>query len=221
LSRSHENGPHLPPLFEHIYDALFDRLEQRLGEEVARAELDRQAVRGLLADLLERDRPGQLEAVREEARYRSPALIQALLAGARDRRPARVAEAFHWARLAYEATAPSIELAEPRPFDPRLAASLRRASLLEIAETLRLAGKLRWAALCLQALAADPRFGCDPDEHAQLCITLARICRARGRGSRALGLYMRAVALFGEIGDFAAAARVRREMRTLLGSLSD
>ena len=203
------------------YEEIFDRLEQHIGAEIARGERDRQAAGSLLAQLLGRSPRERLAAVREEERFRSPALVQALLAGARDRRCCGMAEAFRWARLAYEAAAPSGEPAEPLGLHLDLLSSLRRTSLLEIAETLRLAGKSRWAACCLRALAADPRFGCEPDEHARLCITLARICRDRGRGSRGLGFYMRAVVLLGEIGDFAAAARVRREMRTLLGSLSD
>ncbi len=193
----------------HEYDEMFQRVAERLAREIAQTEREAREV-GELLGRLERCRPlARLRVVRGDPRFRSPSAVQGLLARARD----RPAAAFHWARLGFEI----LRLPMMRELSPAVLASLRSACLLEMADALQRTGKPGWASLCLQIVEADPRFGCDPDEEAKLCVVLARLHRDRRQRAAALRRYSQAIARYAEINASAAMVSIRREIRRLLG----
>jgi hypothetical protein len=195
------------------YDEMFQRVAERLAREITQTEREAREAGELLARLQRRRPAARLRIVREDPRYRTPVVVQGLLARAQDQGSGRPAEAFHWARLGCEILASPLE----RELPPAVIESLRRACLLEMAGALQGAGKPGWATLCLHIVEADPGFGCDPDEEAKLCVVQARLYRDRRQRSEALRRYSRAIAHYAEINASAAIVRIRREIRKLLG----
>src|SRR5688572_11085950 len=81
---------------------MFQRVAERLAREITQTEREAREAGELLARLQRRRAPARLRTVRRDPRYRTPVVVQGLLARAQDQDSGRPAEAFHWARLGFE-----------------------------------------------------------------------------------------------------------------------
>lgn len=206
-----------PPHEAHTYSPVFRKLlEVPRDKDILRLARERVQGVGLLAEL-EQSPPDQRSArVREDSRFHHWGLFDRILATYLSYCRHDPQAGVDLASLALVV----LETLDPVQFPQELLADFRASALGALGNAQRLAGRLAEAQDTLVAAWENLDEGTgDPLEEASLLSLEASLYRDRGHVKRCAALLDRAIAIYGEIGDDNAQARMLIQKSTALGPL--
>jgi tetratricopeptide (TPR) repeat protein len=194
------------------FDALWERLSERLGEEANKFAAESREAASQAAELLALPPRGRARALRAEARFHSMALVLELIRRARAEleragRPMRALPALKTALQILR----RLRTRSRRSGLPVGGRELQAEALCELGEAWRRLGVPGWAESCLEQAARALRESPDSLARAFLCSRLARLRVDQGRRDEAVALYTRAARLWDDVGDDEQSREARRE----------
>jgi tetratricopeptide (TPR) repeat protein len=197
------------------YDAVFERLEQKLAQGMESLVLERASARELYAELLAHQAVEGLSQVHSTRRYASLALCELLLQKGRDL-------ALDDPERARKATELAVSVSEQLDLDlygAPVVQDTRAIAWAYLAETRRVQADLRSAEISMQTaehLLADGSG--DPLARAELLTLQASLRSYGGRFEEALGLLNRAASIYRRLGERHLLGRTLLKKGTVLGN---
>lgn len=194
------------------FDALWERLSERLGEETKKFAAESRDAARRAAELLALPPRERARAIRGEPRFHSMALVLELIRRGRSgfgrfRGPEPAIAVLRTALLILHRLGVHDRAADP----PAGGWELRAEALCELGEAWRRREEPEWAERCLEQAARALRESPDAMIRALFCSRLARLRLDQERREEAVALYTRAAELWDEVGDDEQSREARRE----------
>lgn len=175
------------------YSRVVDRALHGLRERLSAAAREQAAAPVLLAELARHPAVRRAMLPRNSSRFRTLALVNAILQASRETVTKDARQSREWAELALELT----DLLDPERYGARMVEDARARSWAAVANARRIAGDFLGAERAFRAAEAHLRQGTrDPLERAQVLAYKASLRRAQGRYGEAVSLLRRSLSIW-------------------------